>query len=87
MDLDEDSKEFLDGRLQILREHLSERPDVTFTFFKPDARKSGGSYITVTGKVKKIDPYKAKIILDEGKAISIDDIVSIDGNIFHEVYE
>lgn len=87
VDLDEDSKEFLDGRLQILREHLSERPDVTFTFFKPDARKSGGSYITVTGKVKKIDPYKAKIILDEGKAISIDDIVSIDGNIFHEVYE
>lgn len=87
VDLDEDSKAFLDGRLQILREHLSERPDVTFTFFTPDARKNGGSYITVTGKVKKIDLYEAKIILDEGKAISIDDIVSIDGNIFHEVYE
>lgn len=77
--LDENSKELLDARLQILREHLSERPEVTFTFFEPDAKKNGGSYVTVSGKVKKIDAYEAKIFLDDGTGISIDEIVAIEG--------
>lgn len=77
--LDENSKEVLDARLQILREHLSERPEVTFTFFEPDAKKNGGSYVTATGKVKKIDAYEAKIFLDDGTGISIDEIVAIEG--------
>lgn len=77
--LDENSKELLDARLQILREHLSERPEVTFTFFEPDAKKNGGSYVTATGKVKKIDAYEAKIFLDDGTGISIDEIVAIEG--------
>ena len=82
--LDENSKELLDVRLQVLREHLTERPDVTFTFFEPDEKKSGGSYVTITGKVKKIDAYEAKIILENGTRVSIDDIVAIEGNLFGE---
>lgn len=82
--LDENSKELLDVRLQVLREHLTERPEVTFTFFEPDERKSGGSYVSVTGKVKKIDAYEVKIMLDNGIGIFIDDIVAIEGDIFAE---
>ena len=55
MELDENRKELLDARLQLLREHLGEKPTVTFTFFEPDERKSGGAYVTVTGSVKKIE--------------------------------
>ena len=49
------------GRLWLIRERLSERPEITFTYFKPDEKKSGGVYLTVTGKVKRIDEYEHQI--------------------------
>lgn len=87
MELDENRKELLDVRLQLLREHLGEKPTVTFTFFEPDERKSGGAYVTVTGSVKKIEEYENKIILEEGVVILIDEISAVEGELFHELYE
>lgn len=87
LELDENRKELLDARLQLLREHLGENPTVTFTFFEPDERKSGGAYVTVTGSVKKIEEYENKIILEEGAAIFIDDIYAVEGELFYELYE
>ena len=87
MELDENRKELLDARLQLLREHLGEKPTVTFTFFEPDERKSGGAYVTVTGSVKKIEEYENKIILEEGVVILIDEISAVEGELFHELYE
>lgn len=87
LELDENRKELLDARLQLLREHLGEKPTVTFTFFEPDERKSGGAYVTVTGSVKKIEEYENKIILEEGAAIFIDDIYAVEGELFYELYE
>lgn len=87
MELDENRKELLDARLQLLREHLGEKPTVTFTFFEPDEKKSGGAYVTVTGSVKKIEEYENKIILEEGAAIFIDDIYAVEGELFYELYE
>lgn len=79
--LDEDEKAVLDARLQELKEQLSEqsaeRPEVSITFFKPDDRKSGGSYETVCGRVKKIDGYERRIVLEDGTSIRIDDLVEI----------
>lgn len=86
MELDENRKELLDARLQLLREHLGEKPTVTFTFFEPDERKSGGAYVTVTGSVKKIEEYENKVILEEGAAIFIDDIYAVEGELFYELY-
>lgn len=87
MELDENRKELMDARLQLLREHLGEKPTVTFTFFEPDERKSGGAYVTVTGSVKKIEEYENKIVLEEGAAIFIDDIYAVEGELFYELYE
>ena len=87
LELDENRKELLDARLQLLREHLGEKPTVTFTFFEPDERKSGGAYVTVTGSVKKIEEYENKIILEEGASIFIDDIYAVEGELFYELYE
>ena len=36
---------------------------MSITYFKPDERKAGGKYITVTEKIKKIDPVARKVIL------------------------
>ena len=38
-------------------------PSVSVTRFRPDAHKSGGSYETLTGVVKKVDPFEKMLIL------------------------
>lgn len=87
MEMDENSKEALDIRLEILKEHLVEKPDITFTYFQPDKRKQGGSYITVTGKVKRINAYEDKILLEGGTVLPIHEIIAIDGSLFNTINE
>ena len=80
VELDEDSKELLDEQLQMIREPLDERPEVTFTYFEPDERKQGGAYQTISGRVKKIDEYEHRILLEDGTALMVEHLVSIEGN-------
>lgn len=91
IELDESSKAMLDSRLHLIREHLQEHPVISLTYFVPDTLKDGGSYITTTGAVKKIDLYNRKIILctdnrvnENIDNINIDDIVDISGELFRE---
>lgn len=81
-ELDENRKEMLDERLQMIRENLSEEPEITFTYFKPDEKKSGGAYLTVIGKVKKINEYEHQILLEDGTVIAIENLFSIEGELF-----
>ena len=46
-------------------------------FFVPDRFKDGGSYETVSGYIRKLDPYTHSVILRDGTRIDIDDLVSI----------
>jgi hypothetical protein len=48
-------------------------------------KKSGGAYVTAIGTVKKIDEYERIVIMTDGTAIPIDEIISIDGRIFESV--
>src|SRR5699024_11583120 len=48
LELDEETQALLDLRQHFLLEHLAQRPEVTITYFEPDARKEGGSYQTIT---------------------------------------
>lgn len=50
--LNEDLQELLDIQFQQLLEHLSEKPLISITFFCPDKRKQGGSYVSISGTVK-----------------------------------
>lgn len=68
---DESRKAELNEKLLYLAEMISLRPQVTVTFFLEDDRKAGGAYQTVTGHVKKIDPYGRKLVLCEGEEIPI----------------
>ena len=51
--------------------------EATFTFFVPDKMKSGGSYETVTGRIKKHDAIKGTILLEGGDLIPIEDICEV----------
>lgn len=84
VELDENSKELLDMRLQIIREHLAEKPEVTVTFFEPDQKKSGGTYVTVTGYIKKIDEYAGKLVFEDGISVLMADVTAIESEIFCE---
>lgn len=39
---------------QILLEKLSDHPALTITYFVPDAKKSGGAYVTISGNLKRL---------------------------------
>jgi len=82
IELAEDSRAELDRKQQLLTEHLSEHPEVSVTYFVPDERKSGGAYVTVSGRVKKINSYQRLLVLNDDLWISLDDIIALDSDIF-----
>ena len=72
----------LDRRFRLLQEHLEEQPEVRLTRFRPDERKSGGVYETVSGIVKQIDSIARRIRLLDGTDIPMDDVLTLDGALF-----
>lgn len=82
LELAEEEKEVIGLRLQLLLEHLDERPEVTIIYFVPDERKTGGAYKSVTGIVKKIDEYERSIALFGGERIPIEEVSQIEGELF-----
>ena len=77
VELTEDEKALLDGKLQRLADNLASHPLVTVTYFQPDKKKSGGEYVTTTGQLKKIDDFEGVLILLGGERVVIEDILDI----------
>ena len=75
--LDESEMARVDAELQRLQELLPRRPTVSITYFVPDERKAGGSYQTITGKVKRIDTVNGVLLLTDQRAILIPDIFNV----------
>lgn len=82
VDMMEDNQQLLDRKLALLSHSLIEQPTVSITYFQPDKKKSGGQYLTVTGVIKSIRDSERVILMADGKRVSIDTIISIDGDIF-----
>lgn len=80
MDLEEYPKEQLNRKISLLMEILDEKPTLTIIYFQPDTFKSGGSYQTYTGIIKKIDEYEHQLIMQDGKKIPLNSIMDIDFN-------
>ena len=83
-ELDPQEAEELNRRLSELAARLPERPEVTVEYFVPDDRKAGGAYVTVTGRVRHVSVPEKTLVMEDGTVIALDDVVSIDGNIFGE---
>jgi hypothetical protein len=82
VELDEYSTNALSDRIQIAAERIREHPGIAISYFQPDAKKNGGSYVTAVGTVKKIDEHRRVFIMTDGTSIPIDEIVSMEGTIF-----
>lgn len=76
--LDEYMAEAVNNQLRIILEKLEDQPRIAVTYFQPDPKKDGGSYVTVTGIAVKIDQYKRLMIMNDGTVIPIPEIISID---------
>lgn len=85
VELDEYMKTTLNHRLQILADYLKKHPEIEITYFQPDDKKDGGAYVTVNGTIKKIDEYERVVLMTDGAAIPIDEIISIEGQIFETI--
>ena len=78
IEIDEDLKEIIDNKLQIIQSRIKDKPNINVTYFLPDKKKSGGKYITINKYVKKIDLYNKEIIFFDKTKIFINNIIDID---------
>ena len=83
LDLDDSVKAELDYKLRFLY-HQDVAVNAAFTYFVPDARKSGGHYEIAAGKILKYDQLSNTILLDTGDTIRIDRISDIQSDVFDE---
>lgn len=79
IELAEGSIETLDSQLRQLLAQVASQPEVTFTCFRPDERKSGGAYVQIRGKVRKFDCCDRTVHLTDGSVIPIEQIYHIQG--------
>ena len=77
LELDDYEIERLNYKLQVRAEHLGEMK-VAITYFIPDARKSGGKYVTKAGIVKNIEEYQKTVVMQDKTIIPMEEIVNIE---------
>ena len=63
IELAEDARAMLEQKLRLLADTAPDDSIVTITYFQPDTKKTGGSYVTVTGPVKKVDGIEHIILM------------------------
>ena len=78
VELGESAVEELERKLTDLAARISERPEISVTYFVPDARKEGGAYVTRTGTLKRIDELGRELVFADGARIAVGDIISIE---------
>ena len=68
----------LNQKIAFLKEHAEERPQITVEYFIPDEKKSGGKYVTLSGKFRRIDEYNHNMVFTSGEEIPLNDIFEIE---------
>ena len=89
VELSESEKILLDQKLTLIDDVIQDKhhPEITVVYFVPDYLKEGGEYEEYTGKVRKIDPIERTVVFlaangrSAGKAIRVDDITEIHGEL------
>lgn len=74
VELGESDRAELERALNFLDSQEEEHPLVQAMYFLPDERKEGGAYVTVTGRLKRIDQVEGVLLLQEGVRVPIRDI-------------
>ncbi len=81
---DDDRKAKIDGCLQLLLAYGTGEM-ISVTFFQPDEKKAGGSYLTFSGNLKRVDVDEKQLIFTDGTRILISDIYDMTGEILEIV--
>ena len=71
IELDENRKEELNQKLLLIQEQ-------TGGAAKSRVRKSGGSYLSLSGYVRRIDLYEGMLVMEDGERVAVRDIVEIE---------
>lgn len=78
VELDVDTVEELNRVLNEVKEHQGEEVPYTITYFVPDEKKEGGTYVTVTDRILAIKEYERLLICEKQGAVSIPDIIKLE---------
>lgn len=84
--IDDEQKNILDIKLQILNSNINRKMEVEFEYFVPDEKKNGGKYVNKVGIIRKIDFNYRKIIFEDKTDLKIDNIINITCDIFNKIY-
>ena len=79
-----DQKREIDERLHLLMALAEHRPPVKITYYVPDEKKSGGSYVTVAGKFKSVRAYERDVLIGDRAGIPIERIRKVDSPVFEK---
>ncbi len=77
IELDESRKLQIGAVLARARERIREQPEAVLVYFLQDALKEGGSYVTVLGRIRKIDELAQTLSLADGTRIPMADLVEL----------
>ena len=72
----------MNRRVAVLCREQSSRPLVRLVCFEPDPAKEGGAYVTVEGRVRRVDLESGLLCLTDGSQIPLADICRIEGEVF-----
>lgn len=87
IELDEYEIQIINDKLNIALEKKDLNLPINITFFKPDVKKKGGEYLTVSGVIKRINEQKHTVVLADKSEIPICFIYSLDGDVFNIINE
>ena len=85
-ELSEECQAVLDRKQHFLLERLAQHPEIAVTCFLPDPRKTGGSYVTLTGRLKGVDNHRRVMIMEDKTEIPLDRITALEGRCFDAWY-
>lgn len=84
IELDDGEIALLDERLRLVMADGTD-PEVSVTWFQPDERKNGGSYVTTTGCIKKVDELRRSLVMKDGAEVPIEEIIDIQSPVFRDM--
>jgi len=85
IELSDEEYNIINTKLQMIKEHIQEQPEINFVIFVKDKLKDGGKYEEVKGKVRVIDEVNEEIILIDKRKILLKNIYDLNGEIIKNI--
>lgn len=75
-ELSDNAKAALDDTLRFLQQHPEH--EVRVTWFVPDARKAGGAYHSICGRLLRVDSARRLLVLENAPSIPLDAVTALE---------